>query len=157
MSTEDIPTGLRYKLNSDLTSFNEQTTQALMNQSTICIRQNSTADQMAKELLLVWDKASKRLADDIDGAYIQASWYYLLHQFDKAGYHKFQYIVKHQQGLCNTCLSFSNKTFTDSAGLASVTAPALPLCRNSGLRIFIGIGTACCCCIPQRRQSFELV
>ena len=112
MSTEDIPTGLRYKLNSDLTSFNEQTTQALMNQSTICIRQNSTADQMAKELLLVWDKASKRLADDIDGAYIQASWYYLLHQFDKAGYHKFQYIVEHQQGLCNTCLSFSNKTFT---------------------------------------------
>ena len=109
MSTEDIPTGLRYKLNSDLTSFNEQTTQALMNQSTICIRQNSTADQMAKELLLVWDKASKRLADDIDGAYIQASWYYLLHQFDKAGYHKFQYIVEHQQGLCNTCLSFSKK------------------------------------------------
>lgn len=55
MSTEDIPTVLRYKLNSDLTSFNEQTTQALMNKSTICIRQNSTADQMAKELLLVWD------------------------------------------------------------------------------------------------------
>lgn len=26
MSTEDIPTVLRYKLNSDLTSFNEQTT-----------------------------------------------------------------------------------------------------------------------------------
>ena len=59
MSAENIPTGLRYKLNFDLTSFNEQTTQALMNKSTICIRQNSTADQMAKELLLVWDKASK--------------------------------------------------------------------------------------------------
>ena len=83
---------------------------------------------------------------------VQASWYYLLHQFDKAGYHKFQYIVEHQQGLCNTCLSFSNKTFTLNEliqqDFAPATAPALPLCRNSGLRIFIGIGTAHCCCSP---------
>ena len=137
MSTEDIPTGLRYKLNSDLTSFNEQTTQALMNQSTICIRQNSTADQMAKELLLVWDKASKRLADDIDGAYIQASWYYLLHQFDKAGYHKFQYIVEHQQGLCNTCLSFSNKTFTLNELIQQDLLPPLhPHCRCAVIPVY---------------------
>lgn len=137
MSTEDIPTGLRYKLNSDLTSFNEQTTQALMNQSTICIRQNSTADQMAKELLLVWDKASKRLADDIDGAYIQASWYYLLHQFDKAGYHKFQYIVEHQQGLCNTCLSFSNKTFTLNELIQQDLFPPLhPHCRCAVIPVY---------------------
>lgn len=137
MSTEDIPTGLRYKLNSDLTSFNEQTTQALMNQSTICMRQNSTADQMAKELLLVWDKASKRLADDIDGAYIQASWYYLLHQFDKAGYHKFQYIVEHQQGLCNTCLSFSNKTFTLNELIQQDLLPPLhPHCRCAVIPVY---------------------
>ena len=137
MSTEDIPTGLRYKLNSDLTSFNEQTTQALMNQSTICIRQNSTADQMAKELLLVWDKASKRLADDIDGAYIQANWYYLLHQFDKAGYHKFQYIVEHQQGLCNTCLSFSNKTFTLNELIQQDLLPPLhPHCRCAVIPVY---------------------
>ena len=137
MSTEDIPTGLRYKLNSDLTSFNEQTTQALMNQSTICIRQNSTADQMAKELLLVWDKASKRLADDIDGAYIQASWYYLLHQFDKAGYHKFQYIVEHQQGLCNTCLSFSNKTFTLNELIQQdLLLPLHPHCRCAVIPVY---------------------
>ena len=119
MSTEDIPTGLRYKLNSDLTSFNEQTTQALMNQSTICIRQNSTADQMAKELLLVWDKASKRLADDI------------------AGYHKFQYIVEHQQGLCNTCLSFSNKTFTLNELIQQDLLPPLhPHCRCAVIPVY---------------------
>ena len=161
MSTEDIPTGLRYKLNSDLTSFNEQTTQALMNQSTICIRQNSTADQMAKELLLVWDKASKRLADDIDGAYIQASWYYLLHQFDKAGYHKFQYIVEHQQGLCNTCLSFSNKTFTLNELIQQDLLPPLhPHCRCAVIPVYDSSSVSkqpTVAASRQRRQSCELV
>ena len=161
MSTEDIPTGLRYKLNSDLTSFNEQTTQALMNKSTICIRQNSTADQMAKELLLVWDKASKRLADDIDGAYIQASWYYLLHQFDKAGYHKFQYIVEHQQGLCNTCLSFSNKTFTLNELIQQDLLPPLhPHCRCAVIPVYDSSSVSkqpTVAASRQRRQSCELV
>ena len=75
--------------------------------------------------------------DDIDGAYIQASWYYLLHQFDKAGYHKFQYIVEHQQGLCNTCLSFSNKTFTLNELIQQDLLPPLhPHCRCAVIPVY---------------------
>ena len=130
MSTEDIPTGLRYKLNSDLTSFNEQTTQALIDKSADCVRRNASADQMAEELLVVFDKAAKKLSSDIDGAYMQASWYYLLHCFVEAGYREFQYVVEHKDGLCETCLSLSEKTFTLEELVQQELLPPLhPNCR----------------------------
>ena len=86
MNDASIPADLRKKLNAELEQFNSQTTQTLMDKSTDCVRQNMSAEQMAEELLAVFNKAAKKLSGDIDGAYMQASWYYLLHRFVAAGY-----------------------------------------------------------------------
>lgn len=86
MNDASIPADLRKKLNAELEQFNSQTTQTLMDKSTDCVRQNTSAEQMAEELLAVFNKAAKKLSGDIDGAYMQASWYYLLHRFVAAGY-----------------------------------------------------------------------
>ena len=86
MNDASIPADLRKKLNAELEQFNAQTTQTLMDKSTDCVRQNTSAEQMAEELLAVFNKAAKKLSGDIDGAYMQASWYYLLHRFVAAGY-----------------------------------------------------------------------
>ena len=88
MNDASLPDDLRKKLNAELEQFNAQTTQMLTDKSADCVRRNASADQMAEELLEVFNKAAKKLSGDIDGAYMQASWYYLLHQFDKAGYHE---------------------------------------------------------------------
>lgn len=86
MNDVGIPADLRKKLNAELEQFNSQTTQTLMDKSTDCVRRNTSAEQMAEELLAVFNKAAKKLSGDIDGAYMQASWYYLLHRFVAAGY-----------------------------------------------------------------------
>ena len=81
MNDASIPADLRKKLNAELEQFNSQTTQTLMDKSTDCVRQNTSAEQMAEELLAVFNKAAKKLSGDM-----QASWYYLLHRFVAAGY-----------------------------------------------------------------------
>lgn len=93
MNDASLPDDLRKKLNAELEQFNAQTTQMLTDKSADCVRRNASADQMAEELLEVFNKAAKKLAGDIDGAYMQASWYYLLHQFAKAGYREFRHVV----------------------------------------------------------------
>ena len=55
-----IPADLRKKLNAELEQFNSQTTQTLMDKSTDCVRRNTSAEQMAEELLAVFNKAAKK-------------------------------------------------------------------------------------------------
>ena len=86
MNDAGIPADLRKKLNAELEQFNSQTTQTLFDKSASCVRRNASADEMAEELLAVFNKAAKKLSGDIDGAYMQASWYYLMHRFVAAGY-----------------------------------------------------------------------
>lgn len=130
MNDASIPADLRKKLNAELEQFNAQTTQMLIDKSADCVRRNASADQMAEELLAVFDKAAKKLSSDIDGAYMQASWYYLLHQFAKAGYREFRHVVEHKAGLCETCLSLSEKTFTLEELVQQELLPPLhPNCR----------------------------
>ena len=130
MNDAGIPADLRKKLNAELEQFNSQTTQTLIGKSTDCVRRNTSAEQMAEELLVVFDKAAKKLSSDIDGAYMQASWYYLLHQFAKAGYREFRHVVEHKAGLCETCLSLGEKTFTLEELVQQELLPPLhPNCR----------------------------
>ena len=130
MNDASLPDDLRKKLNAELEQFNAQTTQMLIDKSADCMRRNASADQMAEELLAVFNKASKKLSGDIDGAYMQASWYYLLHQFAKAGYREFRHVVEHKAGLCETCLSLSEKTFTLEELVQQELLPPLhPNCR----------------------------
>lgn len=130
MNDASLPDDLRKKLNAELEQFNAQTTQMLTDKSADCVRRNASADQMAEELLEVFNKAAKKLAGDIDGAYIQASWYYLLHQFAKAGYREFRHVVEHKAGLCETCLSLSEQTFTLEELVQQELLPPLhPNCR----------------------------
>ena len=130
MNDASLPDDLRKKLNAELEQFNAQTTQMLTDKSADCVRRNASADQMAEELLVVFDKAAKKLAGDIDGAYMQASWYYLLHQFAKAGYREFRHVVEHKAGLCETCLSLSEQTFTLEELVQQELLPPLhPNCR----------------------------
>lgn len=58
MNDASIPADLRKKLNAELEQFNSQTTQTLMDKSTDCVRQNTSAEQMAEELLAVFNKAA---------------------------------------------------------------------------------------------------
>ena len=130
MNDASLPDDLRKKLNAELEQFNAQTTQMLTDKSADCVRRNASADQMAEELLEVFNKAAKKLAGDIDGAYMQASWYYLLHQFAKAGYREFRHVVEHKAGLCETCLSLSEQTFTLEELVQQELLPPLhPNCR----------------------------
>ena len=130
MNDAGIPADLRKKLNAELEQFNAQTTQMLTDKSASCVRRNASADEMAEELLAVFNKAAKKLSGDIDGAYMQASWYYLLHQFAKAGYREFRHVVEHKAGLCETCLSLSEKTFTLEELVQQELLPPLhPNCR----------------------------
>ena len=137
MNDSGIPADLRKKLNAELEQFNSQTTQTLIDKSADCVRRNASADQMAEELLVVFDKAAKKLAGDIDGAYMQASWYYLLHQFAKAGYREFRHVVEHKAGLCETCLSLSEKTFTLEELVEQELLPPLhPNCRCAVVPVY---------------------
>lgn len=130
MNDSGIPADLRKKLNAELEQFNSQTTQTMVDKSASCVRRNASADEMAEELLAVFNKAAKKLSGDIDGAYMQASWYYLLHCFVEAGYREFQYVVEHKDGLCETCLSLSEKTFTLEELVEQELLPPLhPNCR----------------------------
>ena len=130
MNDSGIPADLRKKLNAELEQFNSQTTQTMVDKSASCVRRNASADEMAEELLAVFNKAAKKLSGDIDGAYMQASWYYLLHCFVEAGYREFQYVVEHKAGLCETCLSLSEKTFTLEELVQQELLPPLhPNCR----------------------------
>lgn len=60
MNDAGIPADLRKKLNAELEQFNSQTTQTLMDKSTDCVRRNTSAEQMAEELLAVFNKAAKK-------------------------------------------------------------------------------------------------
>ena len=137
MNDVGIPAELRKKLNAELEQFNAQTTQMLIDKSADCVRRNASADQMAEELLVVFDKAAKKLSGDIDGAYMQASWYYLLHRFVEAGYREFQYVVGHKDGLCENCLSLSEKTFTLEELVEQELLPPLhPNCRCAVVPVY---------------------
>ena len=137
MNDAGIPADLRKKLNAELEQFNSQTTQTLMDKSTDCVRRNASADEMAEELLAVFNKAAKKLSGDIDGAYMQASWYYLLHRFVEAGYREFRYVVEHKAGLCETCLSLSEKTFTLEELVQQELLPPLhPNCRCAVVPVY---------------------
>ena len=137
MNDAGIPADLRKKLNAELEQFNSQTTQTLMDKSTDCVRRNASADEMAEELLAVFNKAAKKLSGDIDGAYMQASWYYLLHRFAEAGYREFRYVVEHKDGLCETCLSLSEKTFTLEELVEQELLPPLhPNCRYAVVPVY---------------------
>ena len=108
-----------------------------MDKSTDCVRRNTSAEQMAEELLAVFNKAAKKLSGDIDGAYMQASWYYLLHRFVEAGYREFRYVVEHKAGLCETCLSLSEKTFTLEELVQQELLPPLhPNCRCAVVPVY---------------------
>lgn len=140
MNDVGIPAELRKKLNAELEQFNAQTTQMLIDKSADCVHRNASADQMAEELLAVFNKAAKKLSGDIDGAYMQASWSYLLHRFVEAGYREFRYAVEHKDGLCETCLRLSEKTFTleelveqELLGAFAAAASQLPLRYRAGL------------------------
>lgn len=137
MSDAGIPADLRKKLNAELEQFNSQTTQTLIDKSTDCVRRNTSAEQMAEELLAVFNKAAKKLSGDIDGAYMQASWYYLLHRFVEAGYREFRYAVEHKDGLCETCLRLSEKTFTLEELIEQELLPPLhPNCRCAVVPVY---------------------
>ena len=137
MNDASLPDDLRKKLNAELEQFNAQTTQMLIDKSADCVRRNASADQMAEELLVVFDKAAKKLSGDIDGAYMQASWYYLLHRFVEAGYREFRYVVEHKDGLCETCLSLSEKTFTLEELVEQELLPPLhPNCRCAVVPVY---------------------
>ena len=137
MNDVGIPAELRKKLNAELEQFNAQTTQMLTDKSADCVRRNASADQMAEELLAVFNKAAKKLSGDIDGAYMQASWYYLLHRFAEAGYREFRYVVEHKDGLCETCLSLSEKTFTLEELVEQELLPPLhPNCRCAVVPVY---------------------
>lgn len=137
MNDVGIPAELRKKLNAELEQFNAQTTQMLIDKSADCVRRNASADQMAEELLVVFDKAAKKLSGDIDGAYMQASWYYLLHRFVEAGYREFQYVVEHKDGLRENCLSLSEKTFTLEELVEQELLPPLhPNCRCAVVPVY---------------------
>lgn len=137
MSDAGIPADLRKKLNAELEQFNSQTTQTLFDKSASCVRRNASADEMAEELLAVFNKAAKKLSGDIDGAYMQASWYYLLHRFVEAGYREFRYVVEHKDGLCETCLSLSEKTFTLEELVEQELLPPLhPNCRCAVVPVY---------------------
>ena len=139
MNDAGIPADLRKKLNAELEQFNAQTTQMLTDKSASCVRRNASADEMAEELLAVFNKAAKKLSGDIDGAYMQASWYYLLHQFAKAGYREFRHVVEHKAGLCETCLSLSEKTFTLEELVQQELLPPLPIAAALSCR-FMNLG-----------------
>lgn len=137
MNDSGIPADLRKKLNAELEQFNSQTTQTMVDKSASCVRRNASADEMAEELLAVFNKAAKKLSGDIDGAYMQASWYYLLHCFVEAGYREFQYVVEHKDGLCETCLSLSEKTFTLEELVEQELLPPLhPNCRCAVVPVY---------------------
>ena len=137
MNDVGIPAELRKKLNAELEQFNAQTTQMLIDKSADCVRRNASADQMAEELLAVFNKAAKKLSGDIDGAYMQASWYYLLHRFVEAGYREFRYAVEHKDGLCETCLRLSEKTFTLEELVEQELLPPLhPNCRCAVVPVY---------------------
>ena len=137
MSDAGIPADLRKKLNAELEQFNSQTTQTLIDKSTDCVRRNTSAEQMAEELLAVFNKAAKKLSGDIDGAYMQAGWYYLLHRFVEAGYREFRYAVEHKDGLCETCLRLSEKTFTLEELVEQELLPPLhPNCRCAVVPVY---------------------
>ena len=137
MNDSGIPADLRKKLNAELEQFNSQTTQTMVDKSASCVRRNASADEMAEELLAVFNKAAKKLSGDIDGAYMQASWYYLLHQFAKAGYREFRHVVEHKAGLCETCLSLSEKTFTLEELVQQELLPPLhPNCRCAVVPVY---------------------
>ena len=130
MNDSGIPADLRKKLNAELEQFNSQTTQTMVDKSASCVRRNASADEMAEELLAVFNKAAKKLSGDIDGAYMQASWYYLLHCFVEAGYREFRHVVEHKAGLCETCLSLGEKTFTlEELVQQGLLPPLHPNCR----------------------------
>ena len=68
---------------------------------------------------------------------MQASWYYLLHCFVEAGYREFQYVVEHKDGLCETCLSLSEKTFTLEELVEQELLPPLhPNCRCAVVPVY---------------------
>lgn len=137
MNDASLPEELRKKLNTELEQFNSQTTQTMVDKSASCVRRNASAEQMAEELLVVFDKAAKKLSGDIDGAYMQASWYYLLHCFVEAGYREFQYVVEHKAGLCETCLSLGEKTFTLEELVEQELLPPLhPNCRCAVVPVY---------------------
>lgn len=137
MNDSGIPADLRKKLNAELEQFNSQTTQTMVDKSASCVRRNASADEMAEELLAVFNEAAKKLSGDIDGAYMQASWYYLLHCFVEAGYREFQYVVEHKDGLCETCLSLSEKTFTLEELVEQELLPPLhPNCRCAVVPVY---------------------
>ena len=137
MNDSGIPADLRKKLNAELEQFNSQTTQTMVDKSASCVRRNASADEMAEELLAVFNKAAKKLSGDIDGAYMQASWYYLRHCFVEAGYREFQYVVEHKDGLCETCLSLSEKTFTLEKLVEQELLPPLhPNCRCAVVPVY---------------------
>ena len=137
MNDSGIPADLRKKLNAELEQFNSQTTQTMVDKSASCVRRNASADEMAEELLAVFNKAAKKLSGDIDGAYMQASWYYLLHQFAKAGYREFRHVVEHKAGLCETCLSLSEQTFTLEELVEQELLPPLhPNCRCAVVPVY---------------------
>ena len=137
MNDSGIPADLRKKLNAELEQFNSQTTQTMVDKSASCVRRNASADEMAEELLAVFNKAAKKLSGDIDGAYMQASWYYLLHCFVEAGYREFQYVVEHKDGLCETCLSLSEKTFTlEELVEQELLSPLHPNCRCAVVPVY---------------------
>ena len=60
MNDASLPDDLRKKLNAELEQFNAQTTQMLTDKSADCVRRNASADQMAEELLEVFNKAAKK-------------------------------------------------------------------------------------------------
>ena len=59
MNDASLPDDLRKKLNAELEQFNAQTTQMLTDKSADCVRRNASADQMAEELLEVFNKRRK--------------------------------------------------------------------------------------------------
>ena len=137
MSSKTIPEELRSGLNADLAAFNEKTIQEFIDKLTACVRQNKTADQVAAELLAAWNKAVKYLADQIDRAYTQVSWYSLLRYWEKEGFSKFQYVVEQKEGLCGSCLSLGSKALTLKELLQQKLLPPLhPHCRCAILTAF---------------------
>ena len=135
--SKSIPEELRSGLNAYLAAFNEKTIQEFIDKLTACVRQNKTADQVASELLAAWNKAAKRLADQIDRAYTQISWYSLLRYWEKEGFSKFQYVVEQKEGLCGSCLSLGSKTLTLKELLQQKLLPPLhPHCRCAILPAF---------------------
>ena len=63
MNDASLPDDLRKKLNAEPEQFNAQTTQMLIDKSADCVRRNASADQMAEELLSVFNTAAQNAAE----------------------------------------------------------------------------------------------